>query len=124
MYVPLPGSQRSRAALSVRAAEVLKAIERNHAVTSAQIQTTLNVNRNVVAGAIHELKQFKLVKPQPIDEMVMVGTSGVRGRRAADVDGAPKPTRRATDHPEGPSPVGTVGRTAPKAQRRRRQGRR
>jgi hypothetical protein len=126
MYVPLPGSQRSRAALSKRAAEVLAMIERNNAATSAQIQATLNVNRNVVAGAIHELKQFRLVKPQPIDpQFAMVGTSGNMGRRVADVDGAPAHNRRANDRPEGPAPVGTVGRQqpAPKARRRRRQGR-
>jgi hypothetical protein len=128
MYVPLPGSRRSRASLSKRAAEVLAMIERNHAATSGQIQATLNVNRNVVAGAIHELKQFRLVKPQPIDEgLLAVGTSGTgnMGRRVADVDGAPAHNRRAKDRPEGPSPVGTVGRSqaAPKARRRRRQGR-
>lgn len=119
MYVSLPGSKRSRAALSQRASEVFALIERNRAVTSAQIQSTLNVNRNVVAGAIHELKEFKLVKPQPIDpQLVPVGTSGI-------VDGGSAHNRRATDQPTGSHPMGLVGRReAPKARRRRRQGRR
>lgn len=118
MYVPLPGKKRIRTELSKRAAQVLDLIERNHAATSAQIQATLHVNRNVVAGAIHELKQFKLVKPQPIDpEMVMVGTSGAVAQPVAVNYG-----RRSTDRE--PQPVGTVGRTkARSTARRRRQGR-
>lgn len=128
MYVPLPGQKRIRATLSARAAQVLDAIERQNANTSAQIQATLKVNRNVVAGAIHELKQFKLVRPKRIDmdQMIPVGTSGATfGRRATDADGAPPPARRATDRPEGPQAVGTVGRrrTARTAPRRRRPGR-
>lgn len=127
MYVPLPGSQRSRAALSKRAAEVLAIIQQNHAATSGQIQATLHVNRNVVAGAIHELKQFRLVKPQPIenDQLVAVGTSGAvnMGRRSHDADGATPHNRRSTDLPGGPQPVGTTGRKAPTARRRRRWGR-
>jgi len=66
MYVALPGRGRNRAELSARADEVLAFITRKRNATSAALQQGLKVNRNVIAGAMHELKQAGLVKSEPI----------------------------------------------------------
>ncbi len=66
MYVALPGSgNKSKNVLSRRAQQVLAAINRQRKATSAALQESLDVNRNVIAGAIHELKQAKFVKAMP-----------------------------------------------------------
>jgi hypothetical protein len=67
MYVALPGSgNKSRNVLSHRAQQVLAVINRKQRATSKALQAALNVNRNVIAGAVHELKQLKLVRTEPV----------------------------------------------------------
>lgn len=67
MYVALPGSgNKSKNVLSRRAQQVLASINRQRKATSAAIQEALDVNRNVIAGAIHELKQARFVKAVPV----------------------------------------------------------
>jgi hypothetical protein len=68
MYVALPGKGKNREALSRRAGQVLAAIARKKEATSKALQGALRVNRNVIAGAIHELKQAKLVKAVTMPE--------------------------------------------------------
>jgi predicted HTH transcriptional regulator len=66
LYVALPGSgNKSKNVLSQRAQQVLATIGRQRKATSAALQKALDVNRNVIAGAIHELKQAKFVKAVP-----------------------------------------------------------
>lgn len=66
MYVALPGRGKNRRELSERATEVLAFITTHKNVTSAALQAGLKVNRNVIAGAMHELKQAGFVKSEPI----------------------------------------------------------
>lgn len=67
MYVALPGSpKKSQNVLSHRAQQVLATINRQRKATSAALQDALTVNRNVIAGAIHELKQARFVKVVPV----------------------------------------------------------
>ncbi len=62
MYVALPGTgSKSKNALSPRAKQVLGQINRQRRATAAALQEALEVNRNVIAGAVHELKQAGLV---------------------------------------------------------------
>lgn len=79
LYVHIPGSGKNRAALSRRAAEVLAFITKARGASSADLQRGLHVNRNVIAGAIHELKQAHCVEAE--------ATAGEapprRGRRVA-----------------------------------------
>lgn len=58
MYVALPGSKRkSQNVLSRRAQQVMGQINRTGRTTAAALMDALEVNRNVIAGAVHELKQ-------------------------------------------------------------------
>jgi predicted HTH transcriptional regulator len=66
LYVAIPGRGHNRVELTTRARQVLVFLARHQKVTSDAIQAQLRVNRNVVAGAIHELKQAKLVRSEPI----------------------------------------------------------
>jgi DNA segregation ATPase FtsK/SpoIIIE-like protein len=66
MYVALPGRGKNRKELSDRAEEVLGFLSKQHKATSAALQKGLRVNRNVIAGAIHELKQAGFVQSQAI----------------------------------------------------------
>lgn len=69
LYVAIPGSnKKSRNVLSRRATQVLIQIERKRRVSSKALQEALHVNRNVIAGAIHELKQAGFVKSEPATE--------------------------------------------------------
>jgi DNA segregation ATPase FtsK/SpoIIIE-like protein len=67
MYVAIPGRGRNRRELSARATEVLSFIESHKNATSAAIQKGLKVNRNVIAGAMHELRQAGVVRSEPIN---------------------------------------------------------
>lgn len=64
MYVAIPGKGRNRAALSDRAAQVLAFLDKNRKASSGALQVALGVNRNVIAGAVHELKQAGVVTTQ------------------------------------------------------------
>lgn len=68
LYVAMPGRGRNRAEVSARAAQVMEFIAKHKNATSAAIQAQLKVNRNVVAGAVHELKRAKLVRSEPITQ--------------------------------------------------------
>jgi hypothetical protein len=58
MYVALPGSKRkSQNVLSHRAQQVMGLVNRTGRTTAAALMEALEVNRNVIAGAVHELKQ-------------------------------------------------------------------
>lgn len=58
MYVALPGSKRkSLNVLSHRAQQVMGQVNRTGRTTAAALMDALEVNRNVIAGAVHELKQ-------------------------------------------------------------------
>lgn len=64
MYVAMPGRGKNREALSARAQQVYSFLMRNRKGSSAALQSALGVNRNVISGAIHELKTKGLVKPE------------------------------------------------------------
>lgn len=63
-YVVLPGRGIHRRKLNARAREVLKAIRKQRGATSAELQAFLKVNRNVVAGAVHRLRQARAIKSE------------------------------------------------------------
>lgn len=66
MYVALPGSKRkSQNVLSRRAQQVLGQVNRTGRTTAAALMDTLEVNRNVIAGAVHELKQAGFLATEP-----------------------------------------------------------
>lgn len=58
MYVPLPGTgSKARHILSPRAQQVFSYLmQHKDGVSSADLMKDLRVNRNVIAGAVHELK--------------------------------------------------------------------
>lgn len=87
MYVAQAGSKRAREALSARAAEVLGAVEKASKATSADLQRRLKVNRNVIAGAVHELKQAALLRSEGIGNGAIV-------QSAAEAAPAAEPTAR------------------------------
>lgn len=66
MYVAVPGRGRNRRELSARAQEVLTFLTHHKNATSRALQEGLRVNRNVIAGAIHELKQAGFVQSEPL----------------------------------------------------------
>lgn len=66
MYVAMPGRGKNRKELTDRAQEVLTFLSKHKNATSAALQKGLKVNRNVIAGAIHELKNAGFVKSTPI----------------------------------------------------------
>jgi hypothetical protein len=83
MYVALPGSKRkSQNVLSHRAQQVLGQVNRQGRATAAALMDALEVNRNVIAGAVHELKQAGFLASQP----ATVGSesaAGYKPRQAA-----------------------------------------
>lgn len=90
MYVALPGTGRkSQNVLSNRAKQVLGAINRRRRATAAALQDTLKVNRNVIAGAIHELKQAQFVHAIPVGGPIQ-SISGMGDRS----DDRPRRTRK------------------------------
>ncbi len=81
LYVALPGGgSKSRNALSSRAKQVLGILNRRRKVTSAALQQALKVNRNVIAGAIHELRQARFVDSEPL--MAGIETTSPKRKRA------------------------------------------
>lgn len=65
-YVVLPGRGIHRRKLNRRAREVLRAIRAQRGATSAELQRLLKVNRNVVAGAVHRLRQARAIKSETV----------------------------------------------------------
>lgn len=61
-YVVLPGRGIHRRKLNRRAKQVLATLKRHHGATSAELQTLLKVNRNVISGAIWRLRQARVVR--------------------------------------------------------------
>lgn len=74
MYVALPGTGRkSLNVLSPRAKQVMAYINRNRRASSGALQVALSVNRNVIAGAIHELKQAGFVRADQVGSLAAAG---------------------------------------------------
>lgn len=93
MYVALPGSgSKSKNALSPRAKQVLAYLNRNRRGTAKALQAALRVNRNVIAGAMHELKQAGFVRSE-----AFAGVPGDVGRARIETAAgyAPRAKRRA-----------------------------
>lgn len=74
IYMTMPGTKKDliykrarRANLSARATEVLNYLIKQREASSAALQAGLKVNRNVIAGAIHELKQAGIVTAQSLN---------------------------------------------------------
>lgn len=70
MYVAIPGKGKNREELTARAQEVLGFLNQagnRHRATAADLVKGLKVNRNVIAGAIHELKQAGFVTSEAIE---------------------------------------------------------
>lgn len=90
-YVPLPGTgSKARHILSPRAQQVFSLLKKLGKGTSTEIQKGLKVNRNVVAGAVHELKSKRAIKTE---RLFVAGGGEEREQVAAEV--APrKRTRR------------------------------
>ena len=89
MYVALPGSGRkSKNVLSRRAQQVLGAINRQRRATAGALQKTLDVNRNVIAGAVHELKRQHFIQAVPAG-VPFEAAAGAPRHRSDD-----RPTRR------------------------------
>lgn len=65
MYVALPGSKKKTQMLSHRAQQVMGQINRKGRITAAALMSALEVNRNVIAGAVHELKQAGFLGTEP-----------------------------------------------------------
>lgn len=99
MYVALPGSgKKSQNVLSHRAQQVLATINRQRKATSAALQDALEVNRNVIAGAIHELKQAKFVSVQRVPNVSAFESAGEfqPGRVRATAADRKRKTRKKT----------------------------
>lgn len=69
-YVSIPGKQRIKEQLSARAGQVMAFIDRNRKASSAAIQAALKVNRNVIAGAVHELKKAGVIRVEDFSPAV------------------------------------------------------
>lgn len=68
-YVPLPGSSvKARNILSPRARQVYRTIRKQKRATSRDLQRALRVNRNVIAGALAEMRAASMIKSEPITE--------------------------------------------------------
>lgn len=92
MYVALPGTgSKNKNVVSPRAKQVLGQIARSKRATAAALQEALDVNRNVIAGAIHELKQAGLVAAQAVAD------GGGNFRATEQVAAGARPRRRAAD---------------------------
>lgn len=92
------GSKRAVAALTPRAKQVYDYITKHRQPTAASLQTALKVNRNVIAGALHLLRQSKLVKsePAPATDMPRQHTGDTTRRQRVQL-AHDAPRRRATD---------------------------
>jgi DNA segregation ATPase FtsK/SpoIIIE-like protein len=93
MYVALPGTgSKSKDVLSPRAQQVMAFLARNRKASSQALQKALKVNRNVIAGAVHELKQAKFVRSERFEPDQVAAES--RPRRAVAAD-APRRRKKA-----------------------------
>jgi hypothetical protein len=65
-YRRMRGSVKS---LSVRARQVIEALDKHKGVgTARDLQAWLKVNRNVIAGALHELRQAQMIRSEPLPQ--------------------------------------------------------
>lgn len=76
LYVALGGSAKAREALSQRAGQVHTFLARKRKATAAAIMSALRVNRNVVAGAVHELKKAKLIRSEEMFSGSVIESAG------------------------------------------------
>lgn len=66
-YVAQPGSaSKKRQGLTPRAKQVFGYLARHRRATAVALQKALRVNRNVIAGAVHELKQVGFVRSEAL----------------------------------------------------------
>ena len=84
MYVPLPGTGR-RFQLSPRAQQVFSFLTRNRKASPKALQVALKVNRNVIAGAVHELKAKHAIRTESV---------GPSGRRLVETAAEHAPRKR------------------------------
>lgn len=66
LYVALPGRGKAKTNLTKRTSEVWKFVRKQGKTSALALQESLEVNRNVIAGAIHELKQAGLIKVEQV----------------------------------------------------------
>lgn len=66
LYVALPGRGLHRREVTRRATQVLEYLERYKAASARELQRALKVNRNVISGAVFELRTAKLIRSQAI----------------------------------------------------------
>ncbi len=67
LYVRIPGSgtaKGQRRHVTPRAAQVLAYLQKKKKATAAELQKHLGINRNVVSGAIFELRRKRLVRSE------------------------------------------------------------
>lgn len=79
LYVAMPGRGKTRKAISSRATEVLTYLRKQRKATAADLMKALDVNRNVIAGAVYELRQAGLIKSQATG--VLVESAAGSGRK-------------------------------------------
>ncbi len=65
LYVALPGRGKAKTQLTARTLQVWEYLQAHQHQSAIAMQANLQVNRNVIAGAIHELKKAGLVKVEP-----------------------------------------------------------
>lgn len=81
-YVGIPGRAQIKKELSARAGQVMAFIDRNRKASSAALQAALKVNRNVIAGAVHELKKAGVVRVEAFGPTVATAAEYQPRRKA------------------------------------------
>lgn len=89
-YVPLPGRGRNRAHLTARAAQVFEYLQRKGGETAAGLAAGLKVNRNVIAGAMHELRKARLVRSEPFEGQRVRGGGRLATASASEYSHRPR----------------------------------
>lgn len=67
IYVIVPGRGVHRRKATRRAKQVLAYIAKHSKATSADLQKALDVNRNVISGAVFELRKLGLIKSEAVE---------------------------------------------------------
>lgn len=81
VYVAMPGKGRTRKAISDRARQVFAFLQQQRQASAQALQKALNVNRNVIAGAVYELRSVGLVKSQRIAGPAGMLSAAGKGRK-------------------------------------------
>lgn len=85
LYVALPGNKKNREALSRRGSQLYAFLVKHKNATSAALQAGLKVNRNVIAGAMHELRKAGLVQAHPAANVASASAAEYRPRRQTSI---------------------------------------